>query len=100
MAYVRRVGTAEWLGVAAGFVASAVIVALLTSGASPAPARSSDRLSAAASGIRIPNPVPLVNPTGVTRWAPVIRRSVARRAPRDRASVVGEVKALTPEGTT
>jgi L,D-transpeptidase catalytic domain len=44
--------------------------------------------------------VPLRNATRVTRWAPVLRRAVARRAPSFHAPAVGLVPARTPEGTT
>jgi L,D-transpeptidase catalytic domain len=44
--------------------------------------------------------VPLRNATSVTRWAPVLRRAVARRAPGFHSIPVGTVPARTPEGTT
>jgi lipoprotein-anchoring transpeptidase ErfK/SrfK len=100
MAYVRRVGSAQWLGVVAGFVASAVAVALLSASGSSLVARDSEPLSAPAPGFNIPTPVPLNDASTVTRWAPVIHRSVARSAPSNAASPVGEVSTLTPEGTT
>src|SRR5436305_132933 len=100
MACVRRGGWAQWVGAAAGFLASAVSVALLTAAGSPAPAHLSELVSAPIRGFRIPNPLPLLDPAGIPRWAPVIRRSVVRSAPTDRGSVVGELATLTPEGTT
>ena len=44
--------------------------------------------------------VPLGNENGVTRWAPVLRATVARRAPSFHSAPVGSVPARTPEKTT
>jgi hypothetical protein len=44
--------------------------------------------------------VALGNESNVTRWAPVLRATVARRAPSFRSVPVGPVPARTPENTT
>lgn len=100
MAHVRRAGSIQRLGVVGGFVLSAVVVALLSSPRSQSTAAEGGLLAPPAPGFRIPKPVPLTNATSATRWAPVIRRTVARRAPSDSAPSVGEVSTRTPEGTT
>jgi hypothetical protein len=44
--------------------------------------------------------VPLGDPSGETRWAPVLRASVARSQPSPKAAAVGQVPKLTPDGST
>jgi hypothetical protein len=44
--------------------------------------------------------VPLSDPTAVSRWAPVLRATVARSAPSGRAAPVGLLPTRTPDGTT
>jgi hypothetical protein len=44
--------------------------------------------------------VPLSDPAADTRWAPVLRATVARDAPSSKAGPVGQLPALTPDGTT
>jgi hypothetical protein len=43
---------------------------------------------------------PLRDPTAVTRWAPVLRATVARSAPSTRSAAVGLLPTRTPDGTT
>ncbi len=43
---------------------------------------------------------PLSHATGVTRWAPVLRAALARRAPSVHSAPAGWVASRTPEGTT
>jgi hypothetical protein len=50
-------------------------------------------------GFPIPKPEPLADPTGETRWAPVIDSTVARRAPSFASPRVTEISTRTPEGT-
>ncbi len=45
-------------------------------------------------------PVPLRNASSVTRWAPVLRTTVARRRPNFYSAPLGVIPARTPEGTT
>jgi hypothetical protein len=47
----------------------------------------------------IPRPRSLSMPTGTSRWAPVLRTTAVRAAPRSQARVVERVGAKTPEGT-
>jgi hypothetical protein len=44
--------------------------------------------------------VPLSDPAADTRWAPVLRATVARNAPSSKAGPVGPLPTLTPDGTT
>jgi lipoprotein-anchoring transpeptidase ErfK/SrfK len=44
--------------------------------------------------------VPLSDPTGATRWAPVLRGTVARSEPTDNSAPVGRLPARTSDGTT
>jgi lipoprotein-anchoring transpeptidase ErfK/SrfK len=44
--------------------------------------------------------VPLSDPAADTWWAPVLRATVARDAPSSKAGPVGQLPALTPDGTT
>lgn len=48
----------------------------------------------------IPRPRPLETPVGATQWAPVLRTTAARAAPRRRARTVARLGAGTPEGTS
>jgi lipoprotein-anchoring transpeptidase ErfK/SrfK len=49
---------------------------------------------------RVPTPRPLASVRAGVRWAPVLRPTVARRAPRGDADPVGRLETGTPEGTT
>jgi L,D-transpeptidase catalytic domain len=44
--------------------------------------------------------VPLSDPTGATRWAPVLHATVARSKPTVHSAPVGPLPARTPDGTT
>jgi hypothetical protein len=44
--------------------------------------------------------LPLSDPTAVTRWAPVLRATVARTEPSLKGAPVGRLPARTPDGTT
>jgi L,D-transpeptidase catalytic domain len=44
--------------------------------------------------------VPLTDTTALTRWAPVLRATVARSRPTPGAAPVGELPTRTPDGTT
>ena len=44
--------------------------------------------------------VPLSDPTADTRWAPVLRATVARGEPSPKAAPVGQLPTLTPDGST
>ena len=44
--------------------------------------------------------VPLSDPTGTTRWAPVLHATVARSAPTVHSAAVGPLPSHTPDGTT
>lgn len=57
-------------------------------------------LPAPTTGFAIPKPSTLSDPTGETRWAPVLRSSPARFAPGFSSPVVNQVSTVTPEGTT
>ncbi len=52
------------------------------------------------SGFAVPKPRELFDPAGETRWAPVIRSALARRAPSFASSVVARIATRTPEGTS
>jgi L,D-transpeptidase-like protein len=44
--------------------------------------------------------VPLSDPTAGTRWAPVLRATVARKEPSPKAAVAGPLPTLTSDGST
>ncbi|MGI8712573.1 MAG: L,D-transpeptidase [Solirubrobacteraceae bacterium] len=56
-------------------------------------------LPAPAPGFAIPKPSGLADPTGETRWAPVLHSSAVRLAPSASSPVVNQVSTVTPEGT-
>jgi lipoprotein-anchoring transpeptidase ErfK/SrfK len=56
-------------------------------------------LPAPAAGIAIPRPVVLADARGETRWAPVIRATVARARPTVSSRAITVVPVRTPEGT-
>jgi L,D-transpeptidase catalytic domain len=96
----------QWMLVAGGFFLSVAATALISS--NPSVSRRPDRgssyrgasLTALPSAFRTGRLVPLTNASSVTRWAPVLRTSVARRAPSFRSARAGTVPARTPEHTT
>ncbi len=96
-----RVGFGRLLFViVAAFVISAVAAAGLSSHALPAAAYGGGPLTAPPPAFAADRSAPLTNATSVTRWAPVLRATLARRAPRLDSAPVGWVPARTPEGTT
>ena len=66
----------------------------------PLAAYAGARLAALPSALDIRRLVPLSDPTAETRWAPVLRATVARSEPNPKAAPVGQLPALTPDGTT
>jgi L,D-transpeptidase catalytic domain len=101
-----RVGSGRRLLTVAAFLISAAAGMLLSSRAlpstalehtSPTPLSPLTRLPAAFSSRHL---VPLTDDTDVTRWAPVLRATLARRAPSARSAPAGWVSTRTPEGTT
>jgi hypothetical protein len=80
--------------------------ALLVATANGTPTRSSARTLAAEvpdpiePAFQVPTPRPLALDRARSRWAPVVRPVVARRAPSDAAPPAGGLRTGTPEGTT
>jgi L,D-transpeptidase catalytic domain len=107
-----RAGSGQRAILAATFVVSFVAAALLSSRALPSrvlgavprppalPAYAGAPLAKPPSAFDIRRLVPLSDPTGDTRWAPVVRATVARREPRLKGAPVGMVPTRTPDGTT
>jgi len=94
---------------AAPFVVSFAVAALLSSRAPPpkvlsavprAPAYAGTRVAKLPAAFDLRRLVPLSDPTADARWAPVLRASVARSEPSFKAAPVGRVPARTPDGTT
>ena len=94
------VGWRQVLLIVAAFVLSAVAAALLSSGGLPSTAVGRATLTSPPSAFTIRALAPLTGATSVARWAPVLRATVARRAPSLESQPVGWVSARTPEGTT
>jgi L,D-transpeptidase catalytic domain len=95
-----RVGLRPLLVIVASFVISAIAAGGLSSHALPAAAYVGAPLTAPPPAFAADRSAPLTNATSVTRWAPVLRATLARRAPRLDSAPVGWVPARTPEGTT
>ena len=57
-------------------------------------------LTSPPSALDIRRPIALTDPTAVTRWAPVLQGTVARRGPSLRSAVVGVIRSRTLDGTT
>jgi hypothetical protein len=112
-----RVGSGRRLTRVAGFFISAAVAALLTYHALPSPARDGELLTSPTSAITLVGssavsvtappsafttgrPAPLTDPGSATRWAPVLRATVARRAPSFHSPAVGRITAGTGDGTT
>ncbi len=94
-----RVAFGQLLVVVAGFVISAVAAALLFSRPLPSTALDVGPLTAPPSAFSTGRSVPLPGSTGITRWAPVLRATVARRAPSLDSAPVGRIATRTPDGT-
>ncbi|MGZ6621150.1 MAG: L,D-transpeptidase family protein [Solirubrobacteraceae bacterium] len=96
---------------AATFVVSFVVAALLSSRALPSrvlgamprtpalPAYAGAPLAKLPSAFDIRRLVPLSDPAAETRWAPVLRAIVARNEPSFKGAPVGRVPNRTPDGT-
>jgi hypothetical protein len=56
-------------------------------------------LAALPSALAMGRPIPLTDPAD-TRWAPVLRATIARKSPSPNAASVGQLPRLTPDGTT
>jgi len=106
------VGSGRRVVLVAAFGVSFVAAALLSSRVLPSHVLARGRstpplaaftgtpLAALPSALDIRRLVPLSDPTADTRWAPVLRASIARSEPRARAAPVGQLPTLTPDGTT
>ncbi len=106
------VGSDKLVVAVAGFAVSFVAAALLSPRLLPSGGLAR-RLSAPAatsfagappaklpSALDIRRLVPLSDPTGATRWAPVLQATVARSKPTLNSAPVGLLPARTPDGTT
>jgi hypothetical protein len=103
-----RAGSGQRLLLAAGFVISAAAAALLSFHGLPPTAVDRGPLAApqpALAFTALPSAfttrpsAPLKDAAGATRWAPVLRATVARRAPRLDSAPVGRVASRTGDGT-
>jgi L,D-transpeptidase catalytic domain len=106
-----RAGSGRWAVLAATFVVSFVVAALLSSrplpsrvlGAMPRaqalPAYAGAALAKLPSAFDIRRLVPLSDPAADARWAPVLRATVARNKPSFEGAPVGRVPNRTPDGT-
>ena len=90
----------QGLLIVAAFVFSGVAGALLSSHALPSTALGREAVATPPSAFRTSHAVPLADAAGITRWAPVLRATLARRAPSPNSAPVAWVGARTPEGTT
>ena len=108
----RRAGSGQRVVLVAVFTAGFLIAALLSSPvqhsrlfsavprSTPLSAYTGTPLTKPPSALNISHLVPLRDPAAVTRWAPVLRASVARSVPSPDGAPVGQVPARTPDGTT
>jgi hypothetical protein len=102
----RRAGLLAAFGVsfvAAAFLSSRVLPSRVLAGGKPAAplaAYAGAPLAAPPSAFDIRRLIPLSDPAADTRWAPVLRAVIARNAPSPKASPVGRLATLTPDGTT
>jgi hypothetical protein len=106
-----RAGSGRPTLLVATFVASFVVAALLSSRAVPSrvlgavPRTPAPSAYAGAPLAKLPLPfdirrlVPLRDPTAETRWAPVLRATVARSEPGFESAPVATVPTRTPDGT-
>jgi L,D-transpeptidase catalytic domain len=100
------------LGLVAAFGVSFAAAALLSSRGLPSPVLAGGRplpapggyvgmpLAALPSAFDAHHLDPLSDPAADTRWAPVLRTTVARDEPSPKAAPVGQVPTLTPDGST
>ena len=107
MARVRgRSGQMLW--VVAGVIISAAVAALLSFRGLPSSTKERGRpsgsesaytLTALPSAFTAQRPLPLIDATGATRWAPVLHAAAARRAPSFQSAVVARLANHTGDGT-
>ncbi len=107
-----RVRSGRRVVLVAVFAVSFVAAALVSSRVLPSRVLARDRLTphlaayagaplaALPSAFDIRRLVSLSDPAADTRWAPVLRATLARNEPNPKAAPVGELPALTPDGTT
>lgn len=93
-----RVSSGQRLVLVAGFLASAVAAASLSSRALPSTAPDRTPLAPLPAAFSAGRSAPLI--TSATRWAPVLRATIARRAPGFASAPVARVGTRTAEGTT
>ena len=89
--------------VAAALVSAPVVPSRVLARGRPMPrltAYAGAPLAALPSAFDLRGPVPLSDPAADTRWAPVLRTTIAREEPRPNAAPVGQVPTRTPDGTT
>ena len=89
--------------VAAGLLSSRVLPSRVLAHGQPMPplaAYAGAPLAALPSAFDIRRLVSLSDPTADTRWAPVLRATVARDGPSPKAAPVGQLPTLTSDGTT
>ncbi|MBV8997436.1 MAG: L,D-transpeptidase [Solirubrobacterales bacterium] len=107
----RSTGSEKRVVLVAVFVVSLVVAALLSSRVlssriladgppTPPPANAGTPLASLPGAFDIHRLIPLSDPTADTRWAPVLRATVARGEPSPDGSAVGQLPSLTPDGTT
>lgn len=104
-----RAGAGERLWLVAGVLISAAVAALLSFQGLPPSAADRGRVSASQSADPLPalpaafttqRVVPLTDAAGATRWAPVVRPTVARRAPSFESAPVGRLVTRTGDRTS
>jgi hypothetical protein len=104
-------GSEKRVVLVAALVVSFVVAALLSSRVlssgvlahgrpMPPPAYAGAPLASLPGAFDIHRLIPLSDPTADTRWAPVLRATVARGEPSPKGSPVGQLPTLTPDGTT
>lgn len=89
--------------VAGAFLSPRLLASDSPAGHRPAPAAASftgTPPAALPSALEIRRLVPLSDPTGATRWAPVLHTTAARSRPTVHSAPVGLLPARTPDGTT
>jgi lipoprotein-anchoring transpeptidase ErfK/SrfK len=101
LAAVAVVVAAALIGVLVAPGTRSSVASRASAGSRKASARAVDAagLAPPARGFAIPQPRPLAATRDVTRWAPVIEATEARRRPDVHSSVVARVGTSTPEGT-
>jgi L,D-transpeptidase-like protein len=88
---------------AAALLSSRVLPSRVLAGGRPTPplpGYAGTPLAALPSAFGIHRLVPLSDPAAGTRWAPVLRATVARSGPSPKAAPVGRLPTLTPDGST